>query len=187
MVGLLGYRAHIVLVEELLRLMPFIPLRRKSFKSALDLGCGTGLCGPLVKPHAAHLAGVDLSAAMLDKARALGVYDSLSHSDLSAYLAQITAQAQHDLVLSADVFIYVGALEAVFAGVARALETGGVFCFSVEKASDAVGWQLTPGMRYAHSARYLRALAAQHGFDVLQMLAHAIRHDQRRAIDGLFV
>ena len=186
LVGLLGYRAHIVLVEELLRL---IRAEGKNFKSALDLGCGTGLCGPLVKPHANRLTGVDLSAAMLDKAQALGVYDALSHNDLSAYLArtQEQEQEQHDLVLSADVFIYVGALEAVFAGVARLLEPGGVFCFSVEKASDAVDWQLTPGMRYAHSARYLRALAAQHGFDVAQMLAHAIRHDQGRAIDGLFV
>lgn len=129
----------------------------RSFKSVLDLGCGTGLCGPLVKPHAARLTGADLFAAMLDKARALGV------------------------------FIYVGALEAVFAGVASVLQAGGIFCFSVEKASNAVNWQLTPGMRYAHSARYLRALAAQHGFDVLQMLAHAVRHDQRQAIDGLFV
>ena len=189
LVGQLGYRAHIVLVDRLFSL-PQVP---KRFESALDLGCGTGLCGPLVKPHTDRLTGVDLSAAMLDKARARGVYDALSHSDLSAYLLEVQGQGQalHDLVLSADVFIYVGALEAVFAGVSRVLAAGGVFCFSVEKATDtedsAVDWQLTPGMRYAHSARYLRALSATHGFDVVQVLDHAIRHDQRQAIDGLFV
>lgn len=182
LVGQLGYCAHIVLVDELVRLLQ---AGRSRFKSALDLGCGTGLCGPLVKPHAEQLAGVDLSAAMLEKAAALEVYDTLAHSDLSEHLAQ--TQAQHDLVLSADVFIYVGALEAVFAGVTRVLDAGGVFCFSVEKADDTVDWRLTPGMRYAHSARYLRAVAAQHGFDVLQMQELAIRHDQRQAIDGLFV
>ena len=44
-------------------------------RTALDLGCGTGLCGPLVKPRVERLDGVDLSGAMLDRARATGVYD----------------------------------------------------------------------------------------------------------------
>ena len=35
----------------------------------LDAGCGTGLCGPLLKPHARRLEGVDLSAGMLKRAR----------------------------------------------------------------------------------------------------------------------
>jgi predicted TPR repeat methyltransferase len=36
----------------------------------LDAGCGTGLCGPLVAPYARRLVGVDLSEAMLARARA---------------------------------------------------------------------------------------------------------------------
>lgn len=182
LVGLLGYRAPDVLIEELLKSRP---AGRQRFQSALDLGCGTGLCGPLVKPNVDRLIGVDLSAAMLDKAQALAVYDTLAHSDLSDHLAQTTQR--HDLIVSADVFIYVGALEAVFEGAARVMDVGGVFCFTVEKAHDAVDWQLTKDMRYAHSASYLRRLAAQHGFKVLRLMEHPIRHDQGRAIDGLFV
>jgi predicted TPR repeat methyltransferase len=34
-------------------------------RQILDLGCGTGLCGPLLRPYAAHLVGVDLSTGML--------------------------------------------------------------------------------------------------------------------------
>ena len=185
LVGLLGYRAHIVLVEELLRLKQ---AEGRSFESALDLGCGTGLCGPLVKSRTSRLEGVDLSALMLEKARATGAYDHLAHADLSDHLKQAAlAGSRHDLVLSADVFIYVGALEAVFAGVYQAMAPGGIFCFSVESAADAVDYALTPGLRYAHSARYLRQLAASTGFAELAMLAHPIRHEQRRAIDGLFV
>ena len=41
----------------------------------LDAGCGTGLCGPLLKPWARRLVGVDLSGGMLEKARALQLYD----------------------------------------------------------------------------------------------------------------
>ena len=43
----------------------------------LDAGCGTGLCGPLVAPHAQRLTGVDLSAGMLAQASEKGVYDEL--------------------------------------------------------------------------------------------------------------
>ena len=184
LVGQLGYRAHRVLVEHLLAL----PGPKPHFASALDLGCGTGLCGPLVKSRTSRLEGVDLSALMLEKARATGAYDHLAHADLSDHLTQAAlAGSRHDLVLSADVFIYVGALEAVFAGVHQAMAPGGIFCFSVESAADAVDYALTPGLRYAHSARYLRQLAASTGFTELAMLAHPIRHEQRRAIDGLFV
>ena len=35
----------------------------------LDLGCGTGLCGPLLRPYARALAGVDLSPQMLERMR----------------------------------------------------------------------------------------------------------------------
>ena len=35
----------------------------------LDAGCGTGLCGPLLRPLAARLVGVDLSEKMVELAR----------------------------------------------------------------------------------------------------------------------
>ena len=35
----------------------------------LDLGCGTGLCGKLLKPIANRLCGVDLSTGMIEKAK----------------------------------------------------------------------------------------------------------------------
>ena len=182
LVGQLGYRAHRVLIEHLLALPD---MGEMVFASALDLGCGTGLCGPLVKSCTSRLLGIDLSAQMLAKAQATGAYDELVQADLLDYLNEHAER--HGLVLSADVFIYVGALEGVFAGVARALKPGGVFCFSVEKAGDAVDFKLTHGMRYAHSERYLRQLASSQGFKVLNILAHPIRQDQQRSIDGLFV
>src|SRR5260370_26931297 len=43
----------------------------------LDAGCGTGLCGPLLRPYARRLVGVDLSSAMLQRAGLRGCYDAL--------------------------------------------------------------------------------------------------------------
>lgn len=179
LLDVLGYTAHTVLISH----VPGWGSTR--FRSVLDLGCGTGLCGPLVKAHAERIEGVDLSAMMIARAGALGVYDSFDQADLSDHL-QRTAR-RHDLVVSADVFIYVGALEAVFAGVQRVLDPQGMFCFSVELADDGVDYRLTPGQRYAHSQRYLRALAEQAGFSVTRMLEHPIRQERGRAIAGLFV
>ena len=179
LVGVLGYRAHIVLMEHARG------LGKPHFCSALDLGCGTGLCGPLIKAIANSVHGVDLSGMMLGKAGVLGIYETLAQADLSDHL-QTTAR-RHDLVLAADVFIYVGALESVFAGVQRVLEPGGLFCFSVEQAADTHDYRLMPSQRYSHSERYLRKLAASHGFIVVKLLEHAIREEQGHAIDGLFV
>jgi len=177
LVRVLNYRAHEVLVGGVRKL-------ERRFDSALDLGCGTGLCGPLARPLARRLEGVDLSANMVERAGRLGVYDQLTQSDIVDYLA--APARRYDLVLAADVFIYVGALEPVFAAVDKAMDAGGVFCFSVEESPHGQGFQLQPSLRYVHAEAYVRALAAQHGFTVTDTARHAIREDQRAPIPGLF-
>jgi predicted TPR repeat methyltransferase len=180
LVGQLGYRAHSTLVRHLRA-----PASGR-FRSALDLGCGTGLCAPLLAPIADRLTGVDLSAQMLEKARALGLYQRLEQADIVQHLRG--AQERHDLVTAADVFIYVGDLEPVFAALPPVLEAGGTFCFSAEcTVTEGVDFELLPSLRYAHSEPYLRALAARHGFELVRLVRAPIREDQRSPIHGLFV
>ena len=180
LVGMLGYRAHSTLAKHL------AALGRGRFRSALDLGCGTGLCAPFLKPMTERLAGVDLSSQMMEKAQALGLYDRLVQADIVEHLQ--SSNERHDLVTAADVFIYVGDLAPVFAALAKAVKTNGIFCFSAESAADERSdFELLPSLRYAHSERYLRALAAQHGFDLVQLIRAPIREDQREPIHGMFV
>ena len=178
LVSVLRYEAHRFLVDNLRGVGP------ERFNAALDLGCGTGLCGPLIKHAVQRLDGVDLSPLMLDKARVLGIYDQLVQGDLVEHLRG--SPQTYDLVLSADVFIYVGDLEPVFAGVSRVMNRGGVFCFSAEQTGDEQTFQLTTQQRYAHSERYVRQLAERHRFETAKMLRHAIREDQREPIAGLY-
>ena len=131
----------------------------------LDMGCGTGLCAPLLRQYSRTLAGIDLSEKMLARAHVPGLYDELACAELSAYLADCSSR--FDLIVAADVFVYLGELGTVFARVSQALRAGGLFSFSVE-ACEGDAFRLTASHRYAHSLAYLRTLADANGFAVLE-------------------
>jgi predicted TPR repeat methyltransferase len=77
--------------------------------SVADLGCGTGLCGPLVRPWAKRLAGCDLSVGMLRQARLRHVYDVLHKAELVYYLE--TQPSHFDVLTCADTLCYFGDLQ----------------------------------------------------------------------------
>jgi predicted TPR repeat methyltransferase len=147
----------------------------------IDLGCGSGLCGAAFRDHARRLIGSDLSPRMIEIARGRGVYDELRVEDLTATLARA---AGADLIVAADVFIYVGALDAAFAGAAAALGPGGRFAFSTERG-DGDGFRLQASRRYAHGDGYVRALAARHGFAVGAAQDTVLRIDHGGPVAGV--
>ncbi|ATU92808.1 class I SAM-dependent DNA methyltransferase [Phyllobacterium zundukense] len=154
------------------------------FRSALDLGCGTGLMGPYVRAETDHLAGMDLSEAMLQKAAEKQIYDSLAKGDVN----QLDALPHSaDLVIAADVFVYVGDLDRAFANVARILAPDGLFAFSVENHAGEDELILQPSLRYTHSERYVRRLLAEHSMTPLSVGREAIRLDRGEPLQGLIV
>ncbi len=179
LVSQLGYRGH----QRLIDLLP--PEAAGPQARVLDLGCGTGLCGAQVRARAQYLVGVDLSPAMVEKARARAVYDALHVADIHDFLA--TPQDAYDLVLAADVFIYVGPLEQAFGLLTTRLRPGGWLAFTVEDAPADQTVQLLPSLRYAHSPTYLQDLARRHGFKVMASHEDAIRYDQQRPVPGRYV
>ncbi len=174
----LRYRAHETLLQ------PLVAGGRR-FGLVLDLGCGTGLCGRLIRPQALAVEGVDLSLAMVEQARSGGGYRRVVHGDMLAFLQD--SQETVDLILAADVFIYVGALDTVFAAVRRRLRAGGCFAFSVELERGDVELRLLPSLRYAHSVAYVRRMAADHGLRMHTMWEAPLRHDQGAPVEGLYV
>lgn len=177
--GRLKYQTPALLCQQIAALLP--PGQGAAL-AVLDLGCGTGLCGPLLRPWSRHLAGVDLSPKMLEMAGQRQLYDQLECADLTTFVAQ-QAAASADLVVATDVFIYVGALEAVFAATQHAIRPGGLFAFSLElsQEDDVV---LRQTRRYAHSVGYIERLAAQHGFAVAALEPSVIREEGGQAQDG---
>jgi predicted TPR repeat methyltransferase len=136
-------------------------LQSRSLK-ILDLGCGTGLAGLEFRGLARQLDGIDLSPAMIAKARERGIYDHLHVSDVEGPLGK----QRHDLVLAADTLVYLGDLRAVFASVHARLAHGGFFLFTVEREGDGRDFSLGPKRRWQHSEAYLRTLADGCGYAV---------------------
>jgi predicted TPR repeat methyltransferase len=154
------------------------------FRLALDLGCGTGLMGERLRPFVDRLEGYDISAGMLRKAKAKGIYDLLAKADLQRFSHP---GAGADLVVAADVFIYVGALEGIAGAVADMLADGGMFAFSVETLAGGGDFALGPSRRYAHSEAYVRRVLPANRFAVLSLESMVIRHDRRDPVEGLAI
>lgn len=151
------------------------------FAHVLDLGCGTGLMGERLAHAASFLEGVDISANMLKRAEAKQIYGRLVKADLNL----MEFAAGPDLVTAADVFMYVGAMDAALPRIAAALSAGGIFAFSVEQHAGEEDFILCPSRRYAHSQSYLRRLLAATGFDIVSLEQAAIRTDRGEPVDGL--
>jgi predicted TPR repeat methyltransferase len=148
----------------------------------LDIGCGTGLAGAVLKPLARRLDGVDLSGKMAEQARARGVYDRIEVGDLLAFLA--AHPGDYDLVVAADVLIHLGELGPLFAAAGRALRPGGSLAFTVERSAEAP-IALQPTGRFAHSASYLRQAALDNGFSVRLLEPTATRRERGEPVAGL--
>ena len=154
----------------------------------LDLGCGTGLCGPLLRPMARHLVGVDLSPKMLSHAAARGVYDQLNCAELTGWLA--ACDRRFDLVMAADVLCYFGDLERAFSAVHTVLAPEGRFCCSLESTPEGESEQpfvLRPHGRYQHRLAYIESSLARSGLQAMRISQAVLRYERKEAVLGHLV
>lgn len=159
------------------------------YPRVLDLGCGTGLMGEAIRAHQSAtgaqsfgmqwLGGCDLSPSMIARARAKGIYDWLAPCSLLDALA--THQA--DLIVAADVLVYVGDLAPVFAACYAALPKAGLCAFTVQKGDAPIS--LGADLRYAHSADQLKQWAQDYGFTCAVLADCTTRYDRGVPVPGL--
>lgn len=180
----LAYRGP-QLIADALRRACSTRIRDYSFGLTLDLGCGTGLMAQELAGHCASVEGVDLSPRMLEKAEKTKLYDALHEGELVAFLnGRETSEA--DLVVAADVFVYMAALDAVFRETHRVLKREGLFAFTVQ-AHEGDGFVLGADARYAHSESYLHRLADNEGFTPVIFERVSTREDRGVPVCGFLV
>jgi predicted TPR repeat methyltransferase len=153
----------------------------------LDAGCGTGLCGPLLRPRVGRLTGVDLSGRMLARAKVRQVYDELIEAELTNFLNW--SEAAFDAIVSADVLCYFGDLSPALCACARALKPGGHLIFTVETlyAEQEASYQLNEHGRYSHGQHYVEQSLADAGLTLINLESAILRLESGQAVGGFLV
>ena len=151
--------------------------------TVLDLGCGTGLCGERFKPFAKKLIGIDVSEKMIDAAKAKDIYDELKVEDVKIALDDFK---ENDLIVAGDVFSYIGKLDTIYQKAYDALNSGGLFAYTVEKTYTEP-YELQKTIRYAHSKKYLDQLAENSDFEPVRIMNIVLRKQRNVPVEGYLV
>jgi predicted TPR repeat methyltransferase len=175
LVDRLSYRAPEALRAAVAEIAP-----GRRFARMLDLGCGTGLAGAAFRDCVSVLDGVDLSAAMVAEARRKDLYDKLAVAEMAEFLG--TTSERNDLVVAADVLVYVGDLAPLLAAIARATQPDALVAFTLQR-HDGPGYRLGTDHRYSHGAEYVRTAAS--GFAVLRLADVSVRREKDADVPGL--
>ena len=183
--GALDYRAPELVAEELRDWIG----DADPVAYAADLGCGTGLCGPMVAEYCEKLVGVDLSPKMLQKAFDAGGYHELHEDDLVRFLEQVDA-ASVGFAISADTLNYIGNLSPLMDQMARTLVPGGALIATFEDGGEDVpepGYQLQNHGRYAHAQDYLKATIEAVGLTIAKRRDAVLRRESGKDVHGLIL
>jgi predicted TPR repeat methyltransferase len=155
------------------------------YAHCLDLGCGTGLAGKLFSPYCQQLSGVDLSGKMLAHAAEKGVYDRIVVDDVVHFLCE--DEQQYDLLVAADMLIYLADLEPLLRAAFQRTAPGGLFVFSTEHG-EKNQWQVRQTGRFAHKSEYVVEVAQRHGWQLVTSEEADLRREEDAWIRGdLFV
>jgi predicted TPR repeat methyltransferase len=160
---------------------------RKAIDTVLDAGCGTGLCGPLLRPNCSRLIGVDLSPQMIERATVRGCYDELVVAELSEFMR--ARAGAFDVIVCADTLVYFGALEEPLSAAREALRVRGLLVFTLESldTGSIADFRLEDHGRYAHGEPYIRAALAASDFELVSYSHSCLREERDQPVDGVIV
>ena len=151
----------------------------------LDLGCGTGLGGRVLRPRARSLTGIDLSPEMIAHAQSTGLYDTLEVAEITGWLSKAN-DPLFSLIAACDTLIYFGDLRQVLVPAVRRLTPDGRIAFTVEKG-DTGPFRLTDSGRYQHCKTHIVEAATEAGLIVQHLSEGLLRYEYGEAVRGWVV
>jgi predicted TPR repeat methyltransferase len=180
----LGYRGPELLFRAVLAARGAVR-RPAFFNRAIQLGCGTGLAARAFAKEVDAFIGIDLSPRMIERARATGLYAELEVNEMAQGLRGKPG-ASADLILAADAMVYVSDFVPLLREAARVLVSGGLLAFTAETHAGE-GVMLGEGLRYAHSAAYVRHSIAAAGLVLSRLDDLSARNEDNTPVPGLVV
>ena len=178
MCGDLGYQAPARLIDAVIS-----ELGNAANLDVVDLGCGTGLFGRLLRPRARNLTGVDLSPEMIAEARKTGIYDRLDACEMTSWLKG-RRDPELDLIAACDCLIYFGDLRQVLLPAAHLLRPGGWMAFTLERG-ETEPFRLTDSGRYSHSPSHVHQAAESAGLTVASITETILRYEYGEPVTGV--
>ncbi len=147
----------------------------------LDLGCGSGFAGVVLKPMAARMIGIDLSPDMIELAKKREIYDALEVAEITDWLDK--TDERFDLVSCCDCLIYFGDLRGITNAAAKRLKPGGVFAMTTERG-PTFPFRITDTGRYEHHPDHIRDAAAAAGLTVAHLEQSFLRFEYGADVIG---
>ena len=129
------------------------------------------------------MIGVDLSPAMVERARARAVYDAVHVAEITAFL-EADGHGPIDLIAACDALIYFGDLRQVIVPAAAHLAPDGVVAFTVERG-DIYPFRLTDAGRFTHHRDHLIEVAAAANLAVVVLDEAILRYEYGNPVHGL--
>jgi predicted TPR repeat methyltransferase len=179
LINSLKYQVPFIIKEKL----QYLNLPRDS--EILDLGCGTGLVGKTLVDLFPHLVGVDISTNMIEETRKKDIYTTLHINDINDFLFKNIQN--FDLIIAADVFIYIGAIQTIFSSVRKCLPSNGYFIFTIELSleNNMENYQLSKSGRFSHSMEYIESLCKETEFEIVEKEEIILREENKTGQKGV--
>jgi len=148
----------------------------------LEIGCGTGRFGQLIKSHAQRLVGIDFSRDAIEQAHQQELYDHLECTELLPWLSRKPTE-QFDLIVLCDTLNSFGDLELVLLETVRHLAPGGRLGFTLDKGG-AYPFQLTNSGRFIHHWDHLSIVTDAIGYRIVRQTEKVLRLEEGDPVMG---
>ena len=142
----------------------------------VDLGCGSGLVGMVIKSPENYIIGVDLSAQMLSKAASKKVYSELVKSDIFDFLSY---RSDFKTIIAADVFGYIPDIEKLLF-----LCKGKNIIFTIETLKGDKTKQIQSNGRLQHNPDHIKKILLQNRFCDIYMEDIVLRYENETPVHG---
>ncbi len=154
---------------------------------------------PVEAPYIAFMPQWDFLDFLADRGKELPHFKLLMQAKATGLIrsggrvAAVTAETAEgemtiwaDLVVAADVFVYLGELAPCFAQSARVLEPDGLLAFTVQ-SHDGEGVVVGDDRRFAHAEGWLRERLIEAGLTPVLVEPASTRQDRGAPVPGLLV
>ena len=185
----LDYQAPTIIAD-------YINQSDKPIGAICDMGCGTGLCAVALSGHFMAIDGMDLSPAMLEKAKKRAIYRDLAHMDITNYLHD--KQQYYDWLIAGDVMCYIGDMTDIFNKAKNALKDDGMMVITIESydtesfdnncdKNSIPPYILSPSGRYKHHLSGVEAIANHTGLQIYDRKNVVLRHEHGDEVEGVLL